>query len=369
MTTQRLPSSLTPYDQALATLLHGLQPVPPMELSLEEALGCIAAEMPAVSPCPAFDVAAADGWAVGTNDVIGASSYSPLPQVRPPVWVNVGDAMPDGCDCVLDADAVETSGPIAEIVAEGAPGRGVRRAGSDLAGGPPPIVPGIPIGSLDFLVARAAGLGKLQVRRPRLRIVNLPGGDATARLIADYARSTGASVTNIEARARDTGSVARMLDIGDCDLLITIGGSGVGRNDATISALAGRGEVLVHGVALQPGRTAAIARVGAVPALALPGSPDQALAAWLTLAVPALDHLCGRERSSPVTRPLARKIASSVGLAEIALLEQREGAWLPLAVGHLSLEAIVRAEAWLLVPAWSEGFAAGTPVDAHLWRE
>lgn len=368
MTTQRLPSSLTPYDKARATLLQGLQPVPPLDLPLEAALGCIAAEMPALSPSPEFDVAAADGWAVRADDVIGASSYSPVPLVRPPVWVNVGDAMPDGCDCVLDADAVDTFGPAVEIVEEAAPGQGVRRASSDCAGGRPLVAPGLPIGSRDLLVACAAGLDKLQVRRPRLRIVNLPGGEATARLIAECARSSGVGVTEIEAMARDAGSLARVLDVDGCDLLISAGGSGVGRNDATISALAARGEVLVHGIALQPGRSAAISRIGAVPVLAVPGSPDQALAVWLMLAVPALDRLCGRLPRKPVTRPLARKIASSVGLAEIALVEERDGAWLPLAAGSLPLEAIARSEAWLMVPARSEGYAAGTPVDAYLWR-
>ncbi len=67
--------------------------------------------------------------------------------------------------------------------------------------------------------------------------------------------------------------------------------------------------------------------------------------------------------------PLARKIASSVGVAEIALLAEEQGAWLPLAVGDLSLQAIVRADAWLLVPGDSEGFAAGERVDAYLMRE
>lgn len=369
MTTQRLPSSLTPYDRALATLLRGLEPVPPLALPLEDARGCVAAELPLLSAAPKSDVAAADGWAMRAIDVLGASSYAPLPLTKPPVWVNAGDPMPNGCDCVLDADAVDTSGPVAEIVSEAAPGDGVRRAGSDLAGGDPLVASGIPVGSRDLLVARAVDASKLQVRRPRLRIVNLPGGDATTRLIADRARVSGAEVTEIEATAREAGAIARMLDTRSCDLLITVGGTGVGRNDATVSALAQVGEVLVHGIALQPGRSAAIARLGTVPALAMPGSPDDGLAVWLTIAAPALDRLCGRQPCNPARRPLARKIASSVGLAEIALVEEKDGAWLPLAVGKLSLAAIARAEAWLLVPAWSEGFAAGTSVDAYLWRE
>jgi molybdopterin biosynthesis enzyme len=67
--------------------------------------------------------------------------------------------------------------------------------------------------------------------------------------------------------------------------------------------------------------------------------------------------------------PLARKIASGVGIAEIVLLERNQDMWIALAVGELSLEAIARAEAWLVVSGGSEGFAAGAPVDAYMLRD
>ena len=67
--------------------------------------------------------------------------------------------------------------------------------------------------------------------------------------------------------------------------------------------------------------------------------------------------------------PLARKIASSVGIAEIVLLERKQGVWVTLAAGELSLDAIARAEAWLVVPGGSEGFAAGSPIDAYMLRD
>ena len=117
-------------------------------------------------------------------------------------------------------------------------------------------------------------------------------------------------------------AIERVLDINSCDFLVTVDGSGVGRNDAMISMLARRGEVLVHEIALQPG-SAAIGHFGMVTALAVPGLPDQALAVWLTLAVLALDQLCGRQPRNPVTRRLARKVASSVGVAEITLLKEK----------------------------------------------
>ncbi|MGE0285348.1 MAG: molybdopterin-binding protein [Bradyrhizobium sp.] len=362
---QRLPALLTPLDVALDALLNGLQPVAPVEVALEEARGCIAARSAPPAAIPSHDVAAADGFALHARDLVGASSYSPLPLMSAPVWVEAGEAMPAGCDCVVDADSVDVSGPIAQVMAEAVPGQGVRRSGSDIAAGEGVAMEGRRILTRDLLIARAAGLTELRVRRPRLHIVNIPGGRLTADLIAESARQAGAEVNAVAATARDAASIAAALDTGTSDLLISVGGSGVGRSDETVLALAGQGEVLVHGIALQPGRTAAIGRIGKTPVVALPGAPDHAIAAWWTLALPALDRLSGRLPRKTIRLPLARKVASSVGLAEVVLLTCIDGAWVTLAAGELSLQAIVRAEAWLTVPGGSEGFAAGTPVDAH----
>ncbi|MDB5611243.1 MAG: molybdopterin-binding protein [Bradyrhizobium sp.] len=371
-TTQRLSASLTPLDVALAALLHRLEPVTPVELPLAEALGCVAADMPPLKAFPPCNIAAADGWALRAHDLVGASSYSPLPLANSPVWVEAGDTIPDDCDCVVDSDSVDQTGPMVQVLAEAIPGQGIRRIGGDIAEGSFIIASGRQIRPLDLLIARAAGLERLQVRRPRLRIVNIPatsGQATTANLISDNARAAGAHVVCIEAGGRDAASITKALDAGNCDLLVTIGGSGVGRADAAIAALARRGEVVAHGIALQPGRTSAVGRVAEIPVMALPGAPDQALAAWWTLVLPVLDRLSGRQPRQPVTLPLARKIASSVGIAEIVLLERKDGAWIPLAIGDLSLETIARADAWLVVSGGAEGFAAGTPVDAYMLRD
>jgi molybdopterin biosynthesis enzyme len=303
------------------------------------------------------------------HDLVGASSYSPLPLVALPIWVEAGDAMPAGCDCVLDADSVELSGPMPQVLAEAIPGQGVRRAGGDIAAGSRVVRAGRRVLARDLMIARAAGIEQLKVRRPRLRIVNIPGGAVTSDLIAESARTAGADVVSVTAAGRDAASIVAAIDVGVCDLLLLVGGSGVGRTDATIAALAELGEVLAHGIALQPGRTSAVGAIGKIPVVALPGAPDQALAAWWTLVLPALQRFSGQQPRNAVTLPLRRKIASSVGITEVVLLERNDDAWMPLAVGELSLEAIARAEAWLAVPGGSEGFAAATPVDAYMLRD
>jgi molybdopterin molybdotransferase len=376
-TTQRLPASLTPLDIALAALLARLEPVAPIELALAQALGCVAAEMPPLGAHPPCDVAAADGFAFGARDLVGASSYSPLPLAASLAWVEAGDAMPQGCDCVISADLVDQTGPMAQVLGEAIPGQGVRRAGGDIACGSLVLASGRRVGPLELGIARAAGWDHLRVRRPRLCLLNIPatsGTTATAQLISECARGAGADVACAEARGRDAASIAKAIETtmdaaiepGACDVLVTIGGSGVGRTDAAVLALAQRGEVFAHGIALQPGRTAAVGRIEKVPVIALPGAPDQALAAWWTLARPVLDRLSARQKRQRLTLPLARKIASSVGIAEIVLLQKDVGTWMPLAVGELSFETLACADAYLVVAGGSEGFAAGTPVGAYM---
>jgi molybdopterin molybdotransferase len=372
ITTQRLPSSLTPLDTALAMLRDGLVPVTPRQLPLAEASGCIAAEMPPLGAIPVRDVAVVDGFALRARDLVGASSYSPLPLAQPPIWVEAGDAMPGHCDCVVDVDLVERSGPLAQVVAEAIPGQGVRRAGEDVSEASAAIPAGQPIRALDLLVARAAGLETLAVRRPRLLLINVPavaGTNLTAHLITELAAMAGAAVTRCDATGRDIASIAQVFDETPSDLLIVIGGTGVGHADATVQALAMRGKILAHGLALAPGRTTAIGRLAGIPVIALPGAPDQALAAWWTLALPVLDGLSARRNRPVLKLPLARKIASGIGVTEIALLKQIDDAWMPLALGYLSLGAIAGADGWLAISADSEGFAAGTPVDAYMLRD
>ena len=366
---QRLPNSLTPLDVALAALLNGIAPVVPVEVPLVEALRCIAAEMPRSGALPPHDIAVSDGFALCARDLVGASSYSPLPLAALPAWVEAGEPIPEGCDCVLDSDSVDQSGPMPLVLAEAIPGQGVRRAGGDIAAGSQIVEAGRRVLARDLLIARAAGITRLKVRRPRLRIVNIPGGTLTSDLIAESARTARADVVSITAAGRDAASIAAVIYGATCDLLLLVGGSGVGRTDAAVTALATCGEIIAHGIAVQPGRTSAVGRVGNTPVVVLPGAPDQAFAAWWTLALPVLDRLSGRRPRKTLNLPLARKIASVVGIAEIVLLERKQGTWETLAAGDLSLDAIGRAEAWLTVPGGAEGYAAGAAVDAYMLRE
>jgi len=372
MTTPPPAGTLISLEAALAALLDGVTPVAPRLVPLAQALGRVAAEMPAVASAqPVRNVAAADGWACRALDLVGASAYSPVVLSSVPVWVETGDPMPEECDCVLEADFVDCSGPIAQAVGEAAPGQGVRRMGEDLAAGCPSTIAGKTICSADLLVARKVGLDELAVRTPRVRVFDVAAAgheSFSAQLVVDCLKASGTTVSAIETKAPDAASIAAALDGEDCDLLLLIGGTGDGRSDVTAEALARRGVLIAHRIALRPGRSSAIGRLGRIPVVALPGSPDQAFAAFLALVQPILDRLWGRSKRRGIVLPLSRKIPSAIGLSEVVLLGERQGAWAPLAVGDFSLDAMRLADAWLAVPDDSEGFAAGTPVAAFPLR-
>src|ERR1700749_3814691 len=114
-TPQRLPAALTPLDVALAGLLRHLEPVAGSERAPGDRQACDAADMDELKTWPPQDIAAVDGWALRASELGGASSYTPVPLMKEPVWAEAGDRVPDGCDCVIDEDAVDRTGPIVQV--------------------------------------------------------------------------------------------------------------------------------------------------------------------------------------------------------------------------------------------------------------
>jgi len=360
-------TSLTSVHDALQPLLEGLEALPAREQLVDEALGMISAGLTASSPLPVSAMAMIDGWAVRSLDIVGASSYSPAYLAEPPVWVECGQSLPEGCDCIIEPQLVEQANGMFQAVAEARPGQGVRRAGDEIAAGAAVLEPGETIRPLDLLIATQLGLRSLSVRMPRLALINVAGGSAqasTAQLIAQLAEKAGAVVTRTEPDSRTATAIAEVLSAADADLIVTVGGTGTGKADETADALRSAGVRVIQGIAMMPGRMAAAGRRGNVPVIALPGMLEDALAAWWILVLPVLDRLTLRQRRTTAW-PIARKIASAPGIADVVLLADDNEVWLPLSVGELPLQALTRADAWMLVPGNSEGFPAGALCRAY----
>ncbi|WP_271899268.1 molybdopterin-binding protein [Candidatus Phyllobacterium onerii] len=358
--------ALISRDDALDVLLAGVEIIPISQQPVDEAVGRISAGLIASSPLPAKSIAVTDGWAVRALDLVGASSYSPALLMMRPSWVESGEFLPDECDTVIESAWLDQKDDIFQIVSEPRPGEGTRPVGAEVAADFVVLSPGQKVRAIHSLIATKLGLESLSVRTPRLQIINVSGGgdqSFTAQYIAEAAARAGAVVTRMDV-AKTTTAIASAMVATEAHLIVTIGGTGSGKTDVTIDSLRSIDIPVAHGIAITPGRTAAVGRKGDTPIIALPGDLEGALGTWLAVGLPLLDRLTSRERPIEL-RPIRRKISSAVGVAEVVLLASQAGEWLPLAVGELPLWALSQADAWMLVPADGEGFPAGELCQAY----
>ncbi len=351
--------TLTALDTARDWLLSGLKLPQARLCSLSEAQGMVtAARSLAPHVLPVTDIALRDGWALSSMSIAGASTYSPVALIRAPVAVCIGEPIPLECDCVVEPSSIEWIGSIAQAVAEALPGEGLRRKGEDAKSGDLLIEQGQMIGPLQQLVLQAAGLLEINIRQPRILLLNSGAADTTTQMLARLIKERGGLPLMDDFR----GELARLITKHAADLVLLIGGTGSGKSDHSVDWLRAQGDVFCHGLALEPGRTAALARMSSCPVVAVPGLPAQALGLWFGLLACVHDHLTGF-KAPRTTGALAAKIASRVGVTEVALLEQQGTQFVPLAIGDMPLRHLSRATHLLLIEARSEGYGAGQTIE------
>lgn len=351
---------LLPVAEVIARIAARAAPVAPRAL-MGDAGMTAAADLRAASAVPARAIALRDGWAVAADAVSDAGPYSPVPlRAR---WVDQGTPLPEACDAVLAPDAVTASGGSMQAVAAAAPGDGVLPAGADATPAVPLRRAGARLRALDIAALRLAGLTEIAVRLPRIRLVATDaalhrGRDEITGLVARMIEGAATVVRSNDLEA----SLARP----DADAIVAIGGTGEGRNDRSVQLLARHGVVDVHGMALAPGESAAFGGAGACPVLLLPGRLDAALAVFLVIGRHLVARLAGGDAAANGTPlRLARKIASPVGLTELVPVARETDGLVPLARAAIPLQALARADGYVLVPPESEGFQAGASVEMH----
>jgi molybdopterin molybdotransferase len=366
-TLQRI-ARLAPLAELMARLEAVAAPVAPRNVELAAAVGAtLAADVAAPADLPAAPTAIRDGWAVASEMVLDASSYAPVPLNPPPAWIETGGAMPVGMDAILPVDAVNVGHAGAEALASVAPGEGVLFPGADAARGAVLRRAGERLRPSDAAVLRAAGIASVSVRAPRVKIfcASVPTrsqADTISPMIARAVEAEGCIAQVAQAASLESA----LLDRG-CDAIIAIGGTGTGKRDASVKTLARVGKVEIHGFGIAPGETAAFGIANAHPVLLPPGRLDAALAIFLVAGRAMLRRIAGRNNEDPaIPVKLAKKVASTVGLAEVVLVRLGENGAEPLGTGMFTLQALARADGWILVPPESEGLAAGAMADMRL---
>lgn len=323
---------LTPLAGMLDRLLASLRPVAPATVPLGEALGLVAAEaVLAPHPVPVRPQALRRGIAVASSAVVGATPYAPAILHEAPLAVRPGDTLPQGCDAVLPADAVQALGPLHEIGQAAYPGEDVIAAGGDLAAGSTIVGAGAILTPSLVLALAHVGRSTLAVRQASIAV---QVRDSEGSLPGDWLRET----------LGDSG--CKVVTDQPADITVVIARS-----------------VEAGGLALNPSRDIGLDATGPCPVLTIPTRFDQVAAAWFAVLMPAVAALTGR-RMRHLARPVTRKLVSQVGLSDIALLRTVEAGYEPLSVGRITLAALLAADAVAIVDPSSEGAAAGDLLPA-----
>src|SRR5262245_46514352 len=122
-------SRLTPLADVLLMIDAELKPVTPRPIDVSAAAGRALATDAMAPARPASSMALLDGWALSSDETLGAGGYAPAPLVRMPSRIEAGQAMPAGTDSIAPIDAVKITGRVAEVLMPINPGERVLAAG------------------------------------------------------------------------------------------------------------------------------------------------------------------------------------------------------------------------------------------------
>lgn len=399
MAKRNLYLSNTPVHEALEKYITALKPIvkPQVEtIPVTESLGRITETAVFAKYCsPLFNAAAMDGVAVNSEVTIGATEANPitLRQGVDFVVVDTGDPIKNPCDAVIMAeDLTELENGDLQIIEPAAPWQHVRPIGEDIVAGEMIIPSRHKIRPIDIGVLLAGGITKISViKQPAVAI--FPTGteiiepdqepqegdiiESNSRMFEAMAKQNGANPTRFAPIADDYNKLKNAIDkaIDEYDMVIVNAGSSAGTEDFTVHILRELGEVLVHGVAIKPGKPVILAIVKGKPVIGLPGYPVSAYINFENFVIPVLGLMNGemQEKTNMVKAVVSKRLVSSLKHKEyvrvkVGKVEDKLVAS-PLARGAGAAMSLVRADGFCVIEQNSEGFEAGEEVNVELYRD
>lgn len=340
---------------------------------------------------PMFNASAMDGIAVVSARTADASTTKPL-VLQPKsdyLVVDTGDPVHPPYDAVIMAeDTVETEEGI-RIVDSIAPWENIRPIGEDIVAGEMILTGHHRIRPVDVGVLLSAGITQVNVlRKPSVAIfptgteIIEPGDtplegsilESNSRMFQAMVNSQGGIATRypILKDSYDDIRDAVAAAVQKHDMVIINAGSSAGREDFTVHVLRELGQVLVHGVAIKPGKPVILAVVEGKPVIGLPGYPVSAYIGFMNFVTPVLAMLTELpEKTQPVVDAvMTRRLVSSLKHKEYVRVKVGEvGGRIiaaPLTRGAGAAMSLVRADGFCIIPQHSEGVEAGDTVPVLL---
>jgi molybdopterin molybdochelatase len=200
--------------------------------------------------------------------------------------------------------------------------------------------------------------------------------ESNSYMLAGLAREWGAQVIRHDIVPDEPSLLTGALQeaVAQADLIVMCSGSSAGREDYTAELIEQRGELLVHGLAMRPGKPAILGIIDGKPVIGVPGYPISAQLVFNLFARPLLYRKQGIPAPEPETVEalMARKVASHMGVDEfiyvnLARIQDKYIAF-PLNRGAGITTSLVKADGVALLPRGQEGCQAGEISPVKLMR-
>ncbi len=376
----------------------------------------LAGDVIAPVDAPPFDRANVDGFAVRAADTAGAGDgrpkhlmlnaeviacgVAPAVEIMPgtATAIATGGVIPRGADAVVMIEHTELmegdAAPAIEVRRAVASGQFVSYAGSDIARGETLLRRGTHIGSREIGMLAACGFSAVEaVRRPRVAVLSTgdelvepgrplrPGGvyDSNGAIIAAAVTEAGGEPVPFGAFPDEELALelAMRNALDSCDMVVLSGGTSKGAGDLShcIVSRLGKPGILVHGVALKPGKPLCLAVVGDKPLVVLPGFPTSAIFTFHAFVAPIIRARAGLlpEAARTIDAKVPVRIASELGREEFVLVSLVAGAdgliAFPTGKGSGAVTAFSQADGFLAIDALASALDAGTEAEVTLIGE
>jgi len=402
-------------EEALQAFQEALQPRPlgVQTIPLAQALGRVVGQgIESPVDVPGFDRANVDGFALRAQDTLGAREGSPrllqltdeviTPGRAPTVTVEqgyttviaTGGMVPRGADAVVlveHTELVERDGRQCAQICKALPaGSFITFAGTDIGRGETILRAGQVLSSRELGLLAAVGMAEVPVyRRPRVAVISTgdelvqpgqpprTGGvyDSNGVIVAAAVEELGCEAVRLGAVGDDRGEqqerLARALE---CDAVLLSGGTSKGVGDIcyeVVSTLSDPG-VVVHGVAVKPGKPLCLAVTGKKPVVILPGFPTSAIFTFHQFVAPMLRLLAGMpaQAHEQLRAELPMRVSSEPGRTEflmVGLMRTDRGyAAYPIGKNSGAVTTFSNADGFIRIEAQTEQLAAGAAVTVQL---
>jgi molybdopterin molybdotransferase len=389
----------------LDLVLANVSELPPMELPIADANGCVLAQdIYARWPLPSFDNSSMDGYAVIASDLENASENAPvtLPVIDDipagfksletlrsgqAIRIMTGAPMPAGADSVIPVESTDGGSEVVQINASIEVGSCIRHEGEDVQAGDLVLTKGTFIGPRQIALIAAVGHGVISViPKPRVAVIATgselvePGtelkfgliSDSNSFLITAVANDSGAVAYRLPPAQDDEETLVEILEgqVHRADLIITTGGVSMGAYDPVKSAFVKLGTAQFHKVAMQPGMPQGFGSVGdpAIPIITLPGNPVSAYVSFEVFIRPAIRKMRGLKNLQRTQHPAPLKGQLRSPMNKVQFARGRftaEGQVELVGAGQGShvLGGLAQADALIVIPVGVDSIANGEQVQ------